>query len=326
MTLELDKIDKKIVYHLGKDARLTNKELAKLIKSNQNTIAFRINRLIKNKVIEKFMSVFNITKLNLTSYKLYIKLHKITKEEENRLYSYLKTSIDFNWYAKAYGSWDLFTSSICHNIQEFSIIKKRLLKKFGKHIKKCSLNILGNALAFDRDYLIEKTNLARNKKRFIHSQGKKVKLDKTDLKIIREIGNNARYKIVSLAIKLNINVRTLIKKIKRLKEEGVLQGAITVLNLSKIGYHFSKIIIYLQHHNQEAYEKLLTHCKDIKATVHLLENLGEWDLEIEVETKNIKEVYSIIKNLRNKFQNIEKIEHAIILEQPKWNLLPEKLT
>ena len=45
--MNVDLLDRKIIYELGKDARISYKELAKKIGSKKEVVAYRISNLIK---------------------------------------------------------------------------------------------------------------------------------------------------------------------------------------------------------------------------------------------------------------------------------------
>jgi DNA-binding Lrp family transcriptional regulator len=320
----LDSIDKKILYHLSENSRLTNKELASLIKSNKNTVKYRIDKLIQNKIIKKFMCVYDISRIGLRAYKIYIRLGGLTKENEKKIYDYLEKEKRINWYAKSSGAWDLFVSIIAEDISELIELKEDLLSKFGKFIEAYSISILEDAIVLNKDYLLDSNTSYRKSIKFSQEKSSKVEIDNIDLKIMYAISNDARYQIVELSNRLNLNVRTIINRIKSLRDLGILQGSIAVIDLKKMGFQFSKITIYLKDFKKKDFYELIEHSKSINNVVHILKNLGEWELELEVETKSIDEVYEIMKNLRNKFNTIiKKIEHSVILEHPKWNLLPE---
>src|SRR3989344_5252975 len=89
---ELDLLDKKILYELDLNARISAIRLAKKLKKSKETVNFRLNKLIKNNIIKGFYTVFNTSKLGWYYIKFYIKFKNITPQKEKELFEYKHTT------------------------------------------------------------------------------------------------------------------------------------------------------------------------------------------------------------------------------------------
>jgi DNA-binding Lrp family transcriptional regulator len=87
--INLDKKDKKILIELEKDARQSNKQIAKKVGVHADLVRYRINRLEQNGVIGWFLTFVNFSKIGYTDYGIYIITQKLTKEIEKELIGYL---------------------------------------------------------------------------------------------------------------------------------------------------------------------------------------------------------------------------------------------
>ncbi|MCK5025124.1 MAG: Lrp/AsnC family transcriptional regulator, partial [Nanoarchaeota archaeon] len=103
---KLDNIDKKIIYEMEKNARLSYRQVAQKIGSKKEIVAYHFNQLLKDKIINKMMPVFSITKLGIYACKIYLKLHGIDKENEKKLYDFLISNKAVSWIARCTGKWD----------------------------------------------------------------------------------------------------------------------------------------------------------------------------------------------------------------------------
>lgn len=323
INMELNEIDKKLIYELSVNSRLSYKELAKKIGSKKDTVAYHVNQLIDNKIITKFVPVFSLSKLNILSYKIYFKLQGLNSTKENELYNYLVKNEKINWVAKVLGQWDLFIAVYCKTPIEFSKIKEELLSKFNDIITHYQIvQMADQALAFGRDYLINKPVVYRKEFTFSGKEDK-IKLDGIDLKIVLAIRNDGRFRYLDVAKKIKVNEKTIRERIKKMETNGFLQGYTAFIDPSKINYFLYKLCIYLNNHNIEKFEELIDYTKLYPNTIHLIKSLGPWELEIELESNDVLKVYEYVNLLKNKFsKTIKQIDLSIITNELKLDFFP----
>lgn len=322
---ELDKLDCKILYELGEDARQSYKQIAKKINSKKEVVAYHLQQLIKKGVITKFVPVFALSRMSVFSSKIYLRLHDLTEESEKRLYEELVKDGEIAWAAKCVGRWDLLLGTYSRDIIEFAQFKEKILAKFGKHIKDYEITQIADALVFNRDYLTDKTTAYRKEFVFAGEVGN-VKLKDNELKIIQLIKNNARFAVLDLAEKIKLDPRTVIRIIRELQDKEILQGYTTFIDLKKLGLQLHKLCIYLENYDKKQINKLIETLKQNPKTIHLIKALGPWELEIEIEESDLGRIYDYIKMLKNTFPKlIKQIDLASITEELKLDFFPEKV-
>jgi len=64
-----------------------------------------------------------------------------------------------------------------------------------------------------------------------------MKMDETDLYIIKRMTENARVSFRNIAKELGVSPDTVISRYKTLQEKGVIRGSTVIINPKKIGYH-----------------------------------------------------------------------------------------
>ncbi len=62
---KLDETDKKIIHHLNEDAKMSIKELSRVVRIHPNTLVQRIKKLEQNDIIKKYKSVINYEKTGI---------------------------------------------------------------------------------------------------------------------------------------------------------------------------------------------------------------------------------------------------------------------
>lgn len=93
--------------------------------------------------------------------------------------------------------------------------------------------------------------------------------------------------------------------------------------------HFNRLSykIFIKYDNSKISqeEKLLLYLKEIPGILATTKLLGKWNLDIEIQPTNAKELQKFIINLRNKFSIIEDYEFIQIIEDYGIDFYPDKL-
>lgn len=322
MAVKLDLIDKKILLEIDTDARKSYSEIGKKLNIGKNNVQYRMNRLIEQGVIRKFVIQPSLAKLGLFLGKIYLQLSGYTKEEERTLYEYLEKDKRISWIAKCEGRWDLMIGVYIPNMGQFIDIKKDFFEKFEKFITSYDVVFLGEGHTSQRSYLINKKSIISDKVTTFMGK-EKAKVKDEDLRILKYIANNARFNYTDIANRFNMNVKTAQKRIKQLEKDGIIQGYVTFLDTKKIGYNFFKLCIYLKNY-QNRLNTFIRYCLEQPNAIHVIESLGPWEIELEIETETLEDFYEITHNIRNDFSDIiKKTESVIISHEIKLDFFPE---
>ncbi|HET8720196.1 MAG TPA: winged helix-turn-helix transcriptional regulator, partial [Candidatus Nitrosotenuis sp.] len=67
-------------------------------------------------------------------------------------------------------------------------------------------------------------------------------LDKTDVKILKNLLVDARLSSRQLALKLGMSTVTILTRIKRMEQEKIIKGYTAVIDQEKLGYDLTAII------------------------------------------------------------------------------------
>lgn len=319
--IKLDKIDRKIILELDTNARATFNEIGKKLGIGKNNVQYRVNRLVKEEVIKKFVTQFSLGKLGLFLGKLYLQLAGLDTKTEKELYDYLKNDKRIIWVAQSEGRWDLMVGMYVESIKQFNQIKRDFFKKYERFIPSYDIIFLVEGYTSQRTYLLNKKSSSKIIEKFIGEE--KVELDKKDKQILSLIANDARFNYLDIAKKVGINIKTAMKRIKELEKKEVIQGYVIFLDPKKIGYNFFKLCIYLQNY-EFRFNLFLKYCMELPNVIHVIESLGPWEIELEIETKTLEDFYKLTHEIRNKFPDIiKKTESVIISNEIKLEFFPE---
>ena len=306
---------------LDTDARISFSKIGKKLGIGKNNVQYRIKRLIEKGIIKKFVMQPSLARLGLFLGKLFFQFSGYTKEQEEKLYQYLINDKRIGWVAKCEGRWDLMIGAYVESISQFNQIKNDFFKSFEPFVTSYDVVFLAEGHTSQRTYLLNKKTVFSRKVEKFMGEGK-IELKKQDKEILRFIANNARFNYTELANKFNINIKTAQKRIKVLQKSGVIQGYVTFLDPKKMGYNFFKLCIYLKNY-QNKINSFLKYCMELPNVIHVIESIGPWEIELEIETETIQDFYDLTHNIRNTFSDIiKKTESVMISDEIKLDFFP----
>lgn len=309
--IKLDNKDKQILYELDRNSRQTDKEIGKKVGLARNSIAYRIERLINKKVITKFITLINPVKFNKSIFKLYLRVDGTT----DSLKQYLLKEKDVFWVTKCEGSWNLIIAIWTFSTYELYKFIQRLITKFGSQINAKEISSQIEVPFFNRAYL---TNTKGSVKCFWGGELKKVKIDGLDIQILKLLSTNSRINSVKMAQLLNSSARIIRYRIKLMEKKGIILSYSIQLNVASFGFDYYKTIIQFKQGNMLEEKKLIEYCKNQGNILYYIKSLGAWDLELEWEISEYKELVRKFDEMRNKFPNLIKgAEHLLITEEYK---------
>lgn len=128
-----------------------------------------------------------------------------------------------------------------------------------------------------------------------------MKLDKKNTILLEILENNCRITNSEIAKKLNISKQNVEYRIKRLKNEGVINGYYPVLNFGKLGYYYIRITFSLQHMLENKKNELFQYLKDRKEFFWVFHLSGPCDIGAALLVKDLAEYKKKINQLYEQF-------------------------
>ncbi len=136
-------------------------------------------------------------------------------------------------------------------------------------------------------------------------------LDKTDLKLLQVLEEDARQTLSQIAKKLKTSQQVVSYRLKSLEKRGVIGGYYTIINLTKLGYTNYRVMFRLSNINEEKHKEIISYLLDHQNVLWLVECGGRWDLLVNLTARNVIHFNKILQSLKNKFP--EQIQNYDIL-------------
>lgn len=115
--IKLDLKDRKILYELELNGRISESELAKRVGLSREVVIYRLNKLQKTGIIRSFNTIVNTMKLGFLMYRTYFKFINLTGEKEKEITEYLYKKV--NWLTKVEGTWNLSTMVFTKSVYDY---------------------------------------------------------------------------------------------------------------------------------------------------------------------------------------------------------------
>ncbi|PIN93463.1 hypothetical protein COU54_02990 [Candidatus Pacearchaeota archaeon CG10_big_fil_rev_8_21_14_0_10_31_24] len=82
--MDLDKLDKDVLFELEKDSSTPTNILAKKLGKSKEVISYRISRLKKDKILRSCTAVVDMTRLGYIIFRVYIKWQNMTDDMKRK--------------------------------------------------------------------------------------------------------------------------------------------------------------------------------------------------------------------------------------------------
>ena len=140
-------------------------------------------------------------------------------------------------------------------------------------------------------------------------------IDEKDQKILDILMVSAREPASSISEKIGISVPTVIDRIKKLQDSGVIKGYTTIIDNKKIGLDVSAIITIISESSSE-YNLFIESAKKEKDIDKCFTTTGNGSHVLLVNTKNTESLEKLLRNIQQ-WPGVSRTETQIILTSYK---------
>ena len=142
-----------------------------------------------------------------------------------------------------------------------------------------------------------------------------MKLDETDIQILKTLQKDARESARHIAEKVNVSVPTVTERIRKLQENGVILGFQTAIDPSSIGLDVSAIITIISGSSQY-YKEVTIAAEETPEVVQCFSTTGNGSHMLYVVTKNSNTLEELLRKIQS-WPGVARTETQIILSSYK---------
>jgi Lrp/AsnC family transcriptional regulator, regulator for asnA, asnC and gidA len=322
--MELDILDKKIIYELEKDSSQSNAVLANKLGRSKEVVAFRIHRLEREQILKGCSAIVDMAKLGYFTFRIYLRWQNMTQEHKQQFYDEILHKENIWTTTVLHGKWDFafFVGVKSHEyIQTFHRIWTELLLGYKEHIAESKIAIYAPVHNFNKRFFVDfemETEIIER----VYGNGTPINFDELDEKIINIYAGNVRIPLTTIAKQLGVSSETIRQRIKNLEKKNVIVGYKINLDLHKIGYQGYRVDFLLSSitKNKELFEYLKQH----KYFYQINKSIGGADFETEIVVENLNHLLEILEEVVKRFSDVIKgYEYMGYSEFPKLTMVPD---
>ena len=158
--------------------------------------------------------------------------------------------------------------------------------------------------------------------------GQRFKLDVKDIRIFNALFENGRYPYSTIAKKVKISRELVTYRIKRLLNNKIINGFVTVINQKVLGYLKYDIYLRFQKMHEEKEQEIIQQLKQNKSIVWIATVGGNYDLALQISVKSIDKFDKILTQVLTicgDYINTYTIMNVLHENSIPMNLFGEKL-
>ncbi len=310
MAYKLDKIDKRILFELDRNARIPDTALAKIVGRSKESVRYRINKLEQDGIILGFTIWIDPTKIGYNSAKVYLHLAN-RPEQKKKFVESVKKDKRLFWLGVAEGAWNAGLTYFVKSNREFFDLKNELFSNFKDLIIDSHTGMLVNVNTCEKKFLSDTESAWST----MFDRPESYELEEIEKKILKELFMDSRVNVVDIARKNNSTVDIVRNRMKRLEDKKIIFKYLAKIDFNKLGYEFYKTFLYFKNLTREDESRLMEFTRKKREILNLVKQISPWDIELEIMCENYHDYNKVIEELTREFSDIiSKVETAIMGE------------
>jgi len=144
--------------------------------------------------------------------------------------------------------------------------------------------------------------------------GENYQVDKTDLKILEILMQDAKKPFTEVAKKAFVSGGTVHVRMNKMEEAGIVEKTTLKLNYSKLGYDITAFIgIYLE--KSALYDQVLAKLKNIPEITSIHYTTGNYSMFVRIHCRDTNHLKLVLHDKMQQVEGIERTETMISLEE-----------
>ena len=291
----LDSLDKKLIYELNWNARVSHSTLAKKFRTSKQVIGYRIKKLESEGILKSYHAVIDWRKLGYNAIRVYIKWENITLEKEKKVYELIRKDPMFMWAIRFEGDIDIAFYVWVKDMTEFARKWFEFISKYKEYILRYEIYESVEMIHYPMKFL--KSDFKPEE--IVIGHEKKAECDEVDYVILRLLTENAQTSLVDIATHLKMSAPSVLYRVKELEKKKIILGYYALIDTDKLGLEFYKVDFYVN--DMRRLPMMESFAKEHPKIVYRMRTIGGPDFEIEAIVKDAIELKALINEIRKKF-------------------------
>lgn len=274
----MDHKDRLILQALDKNVRQSYRQIGKKTRLAEETVQYRIKRMIKEEIITGFWGVPRLGN-NIAVYKILLKNKSLSSSMKKSLREFILSSRPVSWAAETDGTWN-YIITIMGKDWEAAQTMVELTSKFSKYLADIQILKSVSATSLNEKYIHDKPHVDIRENSFLAPQQE---LDKTDSRIVTILSSDSRASATIIGERVGLTPEAAARRIKKIIKNDVMQCLKVRINHAKLGKTYFHLLISFSDPHSKTYVK--QYWESHPACVFIMEHVGKYQMHLElVET------------------------------------------
>lgn len=276
-------------------------EISKQIGLKEPTVRRTIQRLTEQGVIANKRTYVNTYLLGYTNFVIYFSLTPEAQPNRQKIVDEILTAPMIGWFAEIGGRFQYAASVTCRHVNQVMEFISEMSGRFDNPFADKTVSVRSAVYTYPRAYLAAKAASVPPLAWGGTDIG--LELDETDKKIIHSLAISDVISNRDHARQLDIPPSTFERRVQKLEELKVIDGYIYKLDMSKVGIQQMRILLTAKGMNPSLQAALADFARKHPNVRKLVECLGSWDCEFEINLLEGQQVSAITDDIYSSFKD-----------------------
>ncbi|MEK6950716.1 MAG: Lrp/AsnC family transcriptional regulator [Nanoarchaeota archaeon] len=333
--LELDLLDRKILYLLSLNGRFAESTIGKALKTSKEVVHYRLKRMQQESFLHGFMTLLDHQKLGYIVHDISVSLHPSSDFEA--IVQTLLAHQNVTHVRQCSAPFDLQFRIMTKTTAEFVSIVDSLLNQYYMYVKDYVISTLLEEHFLGLHFLLEEKEIPKINERkgtsfhkeFEHQNHNEerdrlhsiikpedkatLKLDDKDKQILQLLSLQARLPILKISQQMSLATTSVQNRLQALVKAGIIKQFLPQAAFSYLGYQWYLLRLRTKNLNQAKFSQYLQQQPNM---VWMTKHVGKWNFQLSIFAQNNNELNRVVQELRNSFlDSIIAYESEIVFKQ-----------
>jgi len=298
----LDALDKKILYFLALNSRTKISKIAKKTHCSVAKVSYRINNLIKNKVIVFFPTLINYRALGFNAISIDYRLKDLDQKTLDNLIEQISKIKNVADIIQVNGIYNLHVVLLEKNLSAASVSIWELRQLLSQHIISESISFYLSSIFFERKVFYNDIKLHSHPGLVAVEEPKKIfDLTKEQRSVLSILANNSTISTFELAKRLGCSAQKVFNIIKTLEENKIIRGYTIKINPALENYLYFRVLLKLKNITHDKRHTILNFLNEHPRVYRSIVMLGDYDLCYDVRCADLEQLSLILQDVYSNF-------------------------
>lgn len=147
---------------------------------------------------------------------------------------------------------------------------------------------------------------------------KKLKIDPVDVELLRTLQSNARTSNAELARMVQLTPPSVLVRVRKLEESGLIKGYRAILDAEKLGYSLIIFVnVSLSLSDVTPIEKVRKSISTVPEVCECYHVSGDYDFLLKVLVQDMSHYEALVRETLSKIPGVSKLQSCFVLHQAK---------